>query len=170
MKPVDVGRWVSLAAEEPPSLPTRVRFSAVFESPIVVLPRTAKNAQVLVAHLGQIHVTNDAASTSDGDGGASDDDSRGESTRNASMSTLDSKFWFGFFCSWGSKDGAGTHQERFDIEVRDMALYSLNVDDKWRTSFSHFHAGAGPSAFLRVTAQVGVAILFVLFHFLSRYL
>ena len=101
------------------SLPSRVRFSALLESPILVLPRTAKSPEVLVAHLGQIHISND--------------------TREESAEPLSEEL------------AGGTRQEHFDIEVKDCALYSLNVDEKWRTSFSHFYSG--PSAFLRVTAQ-----------------
>ena len=39
--------------------PRRVRFNAVLQSPILVLPRSAHSAQVLVAHLGQIELSND---------------------------------------------------------------------------------------------------------------
>jgi len=117
--------------EDPPSsLPSTVRFSALLESPILVLPRSAKSPQVLVAHLGQIEISNDG-------------DTAEMPTEPLSEQLL-----------------GGTHQEHFQIEVRDMSLYSLNVDEKWKHSFSHYYsepAGSGTvtsaSSFLRVTAQ-----------------
>lgn len=109
--------------DEQPSLPTRVRFNALLESPILVLPRSARSAQVLVAHLGTIEITNDVMP-------------------NADLNSLSEAL------------AGGTHQEHFDITVRDMSLFSLNVDEKWKSSFSHFYPGpSGASSFLRVTAQ-----------------
>lgn len=110
-----------VADEDQPSLPSRVRFNALLESPIVVLPRSAKSSQVLVAHLGQIEISNDKELAA------------------VPPTKLSEEL------------AGGTHQEHFEIEVRDMSLYSLNVDEKWKSSFSHFYTG--PSAFLRVTAQ-----------------
>lgn len=105
----------------PVSLPSRIRFSALLESPILVLPRSAKSPQVLVAHLGQIEISND------------------KEMEPISPSLLSEEL------------SGGTHKERFEVVVRDMSLYSLNVDEKWRSSYSHFYNG--PSAFLRITAQ-----------------
>ena len=107
--------------EQQPSLPSRVRFSALLESPILVLPRSAKSPQVLVAHLGQIEITNDK---------------RVEPEIPSHLS---------------EELSGGTPKEHFEVEVRDMSLYSLNVDEKWKSSFSHFYSG--PLSFLRVTAQ-----------------
>lgn len=107
--------------EEQPSLPSGVRFIALLESPILVLPRSAKSPQVLVAHLGQIKVSNDK---------------KVESGHRSQLS---------------EELSGGTHKEHFEVEVRDMSLYSLNVDDKWKSSFSHFYTG--PSSFLRISAQ-----------------
>lgn len=109
------------AEEEQLSLPSRVRFNALLESPIVVLPRSAKSSEVLVAHLGQIEISNDRGSMA------------------VPPTNLSEELT------------GGTHQEHFEIEIRDMSLYSLNVDEKWKSTFSHFYTG--PSAFLRVTAQ-----------------
>lgn len=107
--------------EEQLSLPSKVRFNALLESPILVLPRSSKSPQVLVAHLGQIEVSND------------------KKMEPISPTQLSEEL------------SGGTHKEHFEVEVRDMSLYSLNVDEKWKSSFSHFYTG--PSAFLRVTAQ-----------------
>jgi vacuolar protein sorting-associated protein 13D len=107
--------------EQQPSLPSRVRFSALLESPILVLPRSAKSPQVLVAHLGQIEITND------------------KKVEPEIPSHLSEEL------------SGGTPKEHFEVEVRDMSLYSLNVDEKWKSSFSHFYSG--PLSFLRVTAQ-----------------
>jgi vacuolar protein sorting-associated protein 13D len=76
---------------------------------------------VLVAHLGQIEITND------------------KEVKSEIPSHLSEEL------------SGGTHKEHFEVEVRDMSLYSLNVDEKWKSSFSHFYSG--PSSFLRVTAQ-----------------
>lgn len=107
--------------EQQSSFPSRVRFSALLESPIMVLPRSARSPQVLVAHLGQIEITND------------------KEVKSEIPSHLSEEL------------SGGTHKEHFEVEVRDMSLYSLNVDEKWKSSFSHFYSG--PSSFLRVTAQ-----------------
>uniref|UniRef100_A0A0P6FFD1 Vacuolar protein sorting-associated protein 13D n=1 Tax=Daphnia magna TaxID=35525 RepID=A0A0P6FFD1_9CRUS len=107
--------------EEQPSPPSRVRLSALLESPILVLPKSAKSPQVLVAHLGQIEISNDI---------------KVETEHPPQLS---------------EELSGGTHKEHFEVEVRDMSLYSLNVDEKWKSSFSHFYTG--PSAFLRITAQ-----------------
>ena len=95
------------------------------------LNRSVKSAQVLVAHLGQIQISNDLP---EADGGDAEDASQDSSSE-----------------SMAEELAGGTHQEHFEILIRDMSLYSLNVDEKWKTSFSHFYSG--PSAFLRVTAQ-----------------
>lgn len=76
---------------------------------------------MLVAHLGQIEISND------------------KKIDPISPSHLSEEL------------SGGTHKEHFAVDVRDMSLYSLNVDEKWKSSFSHFYTG--PSAFLRVTAQ-----------------
>ena len=107
--------------EEQPSLPSRVCFTALLESPILVLPRSAKSPHVLVAHLGQIEISNDRKM-----------DPVGASQLSEELA-------------------GGTRKERFEVDVRDMSLYSLNVDEKWKSSFSHFYNG--PTSFLRVTAQ-----------------
>ena len=108
----------------PPSV--RIAFNALLDSPIIVLPRTAKSAQVLVAHLGQIEITND----------------EGNIVSNPTVPLSEEL-------------AGGTRGERFEIDVRDMSLYSLDVDEKWASSFSHYHHHhSGPSpAYLRVTAQ-----------------
>lgn len=89
---------------------------------------------MLVAHLGQIKISNDLPSNPDD-----------------SVESIAEEL------------AGGTHQEHFEILIRDMSLYSLNVDEKWKTSFSHFYSSplgssgasgaSASSVFLRVTAQ-----------------
>jgi len=99
-----------------------------------------KSPQVLVAHLGQIKISNDVPANPSYPTNADDS-----------------------IESMADELAGGTHQEHFEILIRDMSLYSLNVDEKWKTSFSHFYSSppgtsgtsgaSGSSLFLRVTAQ-----------------
>ncbi|GLH07616.1 Vacuolar protein sorting-associated protein 13D [Gryllus bimaculatus] len=88
------------------------RLDVVLDSPVVVLPRHPSSPQVFVAHLGKISVRNCIER---------DDESP---TENTGIS-LEQELW-----------GMG-RREQYNIEIRDMNLYSLDTEHRLAHETSH---------------------------------
>ena len=75
------------------------RLDVVLDTPVVVMPRSATSSEVLVAHLGKISVNN--------------------IIDNSLKNVQDSQehLW-----------GLGQSKEQYNIEIRDMNLFSLNTE------------------------------------------
>uniref|UniRef100_A0AAR5PHD2 UBA domain-containing protein n=1 Tax=Dendroctonus ponderosae TaxID=77166 RepID=A0AAR5PHD2_DENPD len=71
------------------------------DSPVLVLPRSSSSPEVFVAHLGKIRISNEPQNVSQ------------DSIKNGNSLTYDEY-----------------HKEHYDIEIRDMNIYSLNTQSR----------------------------------------
>ena len=99
---------ISFQEEDPtvPSVPSRINFDIVLQSPVIMLPRKPNSPEVLVGHLGNISIRNSPADI-DAWGAAS-----GASTPAATVML----------------NNSSKLTERIHMEIRDMSVYSVNLE------------------------------------------
>ncbi|XP_053397933.1 intermembrane lipid transfer protein VPS13D-like isoform X2 [Mercenaria mercenaria] len=117
--------------EEAETVETRIELDASFDSPIIVVPKNATSANVLVAHLGEITVSNTV------------DKSQGHSFEDVLT------------------DGEGQRPDRIFMEVRNMNLYAADIDKNTQTCKNSINLdGSVDYRSLTVGSEFGTPILF----------